>query len=155
MNNLLHTEKNILISLGLLCCISLVHAQNAAQVKQIIDIEKERQEIEKLDTLYSKFLLEGDSVALANMYTKDAQMGTVKGDEILSAFGKWIRSGIKNDSRHVTFKRTTLTADVDLLIETGIGEARSDNGELKYTFRYVVVWKKEDGTWKLYRDIGL
>ncbi len=151
----LRTKKTLLLFAGIFCWFSLVHAQNATQDKQIIDIEKERHEIEILDTLYSKFLLEGDSVALTNMYTKDAQMGTVKGDEILSAIGKWIRSGIKNDSRHVTFKRTTLTADDDLLIETGIGEARSDNGELKYTFRYVVVWKKEDGTWKLYRDIGL
>lgn len=69
--------------------------------------------------------------------------------------GKWIRNAIKNDSRNVTFKTNTLTADGDLLIETGTGEIKSDAGVIKSIFRYLVVWKKEDGVWKLYRDIGL
>jgi ketosteroid isomerase-like protein len=69
--------------------------------------------------------------------------------------GGWIRNGIKGDARHVLFKTTTLTADGELLSEIGTAEGRSDNGELKYSFRYLVVWKKENGIWKLYRDVGL
>lgn len=134
-----------------------LHAQTSEYQKgtSSIDIEKERLVIENLDSQYAKYLLEGDSAAIAAMYASDGMMGCKTGDEILSFAGSWIRNGIKNDSRHVSFKTTTLTADVDLLIETGTAEGRSDAGELKYTFRYLVVWKKEDGTWKLYRDFGL
>jgi len=139
----------ILISLVFLCLVSLSHAQN------MVDAEKERPVIESRDKEFSKYIFEGDSIALANMYTKDAQFGTLKGAEIPPALGKWIRDAIKNDSRNVTFKTVILTADGELLIETGTGEVRSDAGQLKSTFRYLVVWKKEDDIWKLYRDVGL
>ena len=141
--------KNILIMLAFLGPVTIVNAQTP------IDVEKERPVIESRDAEFSKYILEADSVALANMYTKDAQFGTLKGAEIPPALGKWIRNSIKNDSRNVTFKTVTLTADGELLVETGTGEVRSNAGELKSTFRYLVVWKKEDGVWKLYRDIGL
>ena len=144
-----YTWKNILIMLAFLGPVTIVNAQTP------IDVEKERPVIESRDAEFSKYILEADSVALANMYTKDAQFGTLKGAEIPPALGKWIRNSIKNDSRNVTFKTVTLTADGELLVETGTGEVRSNAGELKSTFRYLVVWKKEDGVWKLYRDIGL
>lgn len=145
-----HTIKQVLISiLVLLTSNSILLAQNP------VDAEKERPAIENRDALYSKYLLEGDSVSIAAMYTSDGMMGCAKGPEILSSAGNWIRNGKKNDSRHVSFKISTLTADGDLLIETGTGEGRSEAGKLKYTFRYLVVWKKEDGVWKLYRDVVL
>lgn len=149
-------RKKILFCLGFLCWISAIRAQPSSELNQIVvDAEKERPVIESRDALYSKYLLEGDSVSIAAMYATDGTIGCRKGPEILSFAGSWIRGGIKNDSRHVTFNTVTLTSDGDLLIETGTGEGRSDAGELKYTFRYLVVWKKEEGVWKLYRDVGL
>lgn len=120
-----------------------------------IDVQKERHVIESLNNQYSKYLLEGDSVSIAAMYDSKGTIAGKKGSEILSTVGRWIRNGIKNDSRHITFKTVTLNTDGDLLIETGKAEARSEKGEFKYKFRYLVVWKKEDGTWKLYRDVPL
>jgi ketosteroid isomerase-like protein len=120
-----------------------------------IDVEKERPVLDSMVALYSKYILEGDSVAIASMYAVDGSMGCSKGSEILSSAGSWIRSANKKDSRHVTFKIDTLNADGEFLIETGSAEGRNDKGELKYTFRYLVVWKQENGTWKLYRDISL
>ncbi len=142
-------KKNIFLILAFLGLFSTVFSQNT------IDAEKERPVIESRDAEFSKYILEGDSVALANMYTKDAQFGTLTGAEIPPALGKWVRNAIKNDSRNITFKTNTLIADDELLIETGTGEIKNDAGEIKSTFRYLVVWKKEDGVWKLYRDIGL
>ena len=141
--------KNVIITLFLLCLISSIHAQTS------VDAETERPAIENRLNQYSKYLLAGDSVSLAAMYATDGMMGCAEGAEILSFTGRWVRSAIKGDTRHVTFKSTTLTTDGELLVETGKAEGRSDSGELKYTFRYLVVWKKEDGFWKLYRDIGL
>jgi ketosteroid isomerase-like protein len=125
---------------------SLLSAEDVAELTPII---------ENRVTLYAKYLLEGDSVSIANMYAKDGMLGCSRGEEIISKVGKWIRSDIENDSRHLTFKTITNNADGDLLIQTGTAEARSDAGELKYTFRYLCVWKNEDGVWKLYRDFGL
>ena len=125
------------------------HSLTAEYVTELIPI------IENRVALYAKYLLEGDSVAIAAMYASDGTLWCARGEEIISKVGKWIRSDIKNDSRHLTFKTITNTIDGDLLIQTGTAEARNDRGELKYTFRYLCVWKEEDGIWKLYRDFSL
>lgn len=146
----------MLFFVGLFYGISTIYAQTPGESqKPVIDVQKEWPVIEGLIDQYSKYLLNGDSLSIVAMYASDGMMGCKKGDEILASAGSWIRNGIKNDSRHVTFETVTLSADGELLIETGIGDGRSDSGELKYTFRYLVVWKKEEGNWKLYRDIGL
>ncbi|MBE0570419.1 MAG: nuclear transport factor 2 family protein [Ignavibacteriaceae bacterium] len=151
------TISLILISILVLYCNSIVIAQTTKTDSNLssADIIELRPIIDSRIALYAKYLLEGDSVSIAGMYASDGMMGCTQGEKIISKAGEWIRSDIENDSRHLTFKTITLNADGDLLIETGTAEARSDAGELKYTFRYLVVWKKEDGVWKLYRDFGL
>ena len=151
------TISLILMSLLVLYCNSIVIAQTTESDSTLstIEVAELRPVIESRTALYAKYLLDGDSVSIAAMYAKDGMLGCSRGEEIVSKVGEWIRSGIKNDSRHIAFKTVTLNADGDLLIETGTAEARSDAGELKYTFRYLVVWKEENGVWKLYRDFGL
>lgn len=145
------------IYFGILINYSTASAQSGSDMnaQPVIDIQQEWPVIENIDRQFSKYILEGDSIALAALYAKDGKLGCSSGPEILSALGAWIRNSIKNDSRHITFITKTLNSDGELLIETGIAETRNDNGELKYTGKYLVVWKKENGTWKLYRDIGL
>ena len=41
------------------------------------------------------------------------------------------------------------------MIELGDYEERNDKNELKNSGKYLVVWKQENGKWKIYRDIGL
>ena len=146
-----------LIIISIFSGISIVQAQTSVQTKaqNTNNIEGLKQDIESRTALYSKYLLEGDSISIAAMYAKDGSIGCAKGAEILSSAGSWVRNSIKNDSRYVTFKTLTLHADGELLIETGTAEGRNKKGELKYSFNYLVVWKKENGEWKLYRDIGL
>lgn len=142
-------KKILMILPALFCWVSAIQSQTT------LDVERERPMIETRLREYSTYLLHGDSVSIAGMYAVDGTIGCKKGPEILAAAGGWIRSGVKNDSRHVTFNIVTLTGNGDLLIESGNAEGRSDKGELKYAFRYVVVWKNENGIWKLYRDVGL
>lgn len=73
MKILIRTKKQLLTALCFLCFVSSIHAQT------MTDVEKERPVIESRDAEFSKYMLEADSVALANMYTKDAQFGTLKG----------------------------------------------------------------------------
>ena len=147
----------ILTSILVLYCNSIAIAQTTESDSSLTaaEVAELRPIIESRIALYSKYLLESDSVSIAGMYASDGMMGCTRGEEIISKAGEWIRSDIENDSRHITFKTVTLNADGNLLIETGTAEARSDAGELKYNFRYLVVWKNEDGVWKLYRDFGL
>ena len=82
-------------------------------------------------------------------------LGSSKGNDILLALGKMIRNSIKNDSRNIVYTTTSLTADSAFLVELGKYELKDNNGNLKGNGKYLVVWKNENGDWKLYRDIGL
>ena len=146
--------KTFLFVMCLFSFGSVVFAQSKEHTPAI-DMERMKAIIESRDKEFSKHLFDGDSMALANMYTKDAQLGTSKGPEILSSLGKWVRSAIKNDARLVDFITTILTSDGEFLIEVGIAETRDSQHNLKSKGKYLVVWKQEDGLWKLYRDIGL
>lgn len=48
-----------------------------------------------------------------------------------------------------------MSSDAEFLIEVGIAETRDSQNNFKHKGRYLVVWKQENGEWKLYRDIGL
>jgi uncharacterized protein (TIGR02246 family) len=98
--------------------------------------------------------LRGDAQAVANLYTENAQViapgaPVARGrSAIAAAWEKSIKSGVK-DLR-------LGTADVesagDLAYETGVVRLVGRDGAFTEG-RYVVVWKRTNGQWKLHRDI--
>ena len=120
-----------------------------------IDLQKIRSTIEALDRQFSKDFYNGDSIALANYYSSDAKFGSLKGKEILSAWGRMVRNSIKENTRNLLFTTTAFTGDSDYMVELGTYEERNDNNELRNSGKYLVVWKQENDQWKIYRDMGL
>ena len=149
--------KLVLVNLCVLLYNSVASAQTtiAKPEPPATDMQKARVIIDSIDKQFSKDYLNGDSVALADYYTTDAQFGSLKGKDILSYWGKSIRNSIKNNTRNLIFTTSALTGDSEFLVELGIYERKDDKGNLKGTGKYLVVWKQEDGEWKIYRDIGL
>ena len=132
-----------------------VFAQTIKAEPPAINTQQARAIIDSLDKQFSNDYLIGDSVALAGYYTKDAQFGSLKGKDIFSSWGQSIRNSIKNNTRNLIFTTTALTGDSEFLVELGIYEIKDDKGNLKGNGKYLVVWKQENGEWKIYRDIGL
>jgi ketosteroid isomerase-like protein len=120
-----------------------------------IDLDEARIMVDKFDKKFSKHFFEGDSIALYNMYAKDATFGTLKGNDILKSWGRQIRNSIKNDTRNFIFKPILLTTDNEFLFEVGKFEFIDSNGNLKGEGKYLMVLKQEDGEWKIYHDMGL
>jgi ketosteroid isomerase-like protein len=97
----------------------------------------------------------GDASALKTFYTSDAKLfpensGIVEGPEAISGFfGATMKMGIKK----VKFEAVKATSYGEIAIEEGNytlfvpGDYVADQG------KYMVTWKKEDGKWKVYRDI--
>jgi len=138
----------------------LIHVSLSAQATETtsamaIDMHQARILIEKTDQQFAKDFQEGDSLALAAHYAKDAEFGSLKGEEILAYWGKSIRNSIKNNVRNLKFTTSSLTNDGEFLIELGTFEIKDDQDEIKASGKYLVVWKQENGIWKIYRDIGL
>jgi ketosteroid isomerase-like protein len=119
------------------------------------DLSAARAWIENDNAKFSGEIIKGDSQAVASHYASDgwvmmSNSEPIKGSAIASAWGEVIRMGVKD------LKITTvdLIGDSALLAETGTYEMYGAGNKLLDKGKYVVVWKQENGTWKIYRDIG-
>jgi len=120
------------------------------------DMQKTKSFIDSINTKFTEELSNGDSVALGSHYWSDAELffshsEPIKGKEIISAWGSTIRMGLKD----FTFTTTDITGDNNFLIETGVYDIKDKNKKLVDRGSYVVVWKQQNGEWKLYRDAGI
>jgi len=119
------------------------------------DLSKAREWIESDNAKFMEEVKKGDSNALAAHYSPDAWLmfsnsEPIKSSGIASAWGGAIRSGMK--------ELKVTTADVigsaDVLAETGMYEVIGEGNKTLDKGKYVVIWKPENGGWKIYRDIG-
>ncbi|WP_242118479.1 YybH family protein [Aestuariivivens sediminicola] len=109
-----------------------------------------QKEIESKLREFEKNLKNGDSIALGNMYLADAVImpSLVGTEQIVKNFGSMIRDSITGSN----FKTTGLWGNDALLVEEGTGVWSHANGQVVGRGKYLVVWKKEDGDWKILRD---
>ena len=156
-------KKNCLVSfilvlvVSMLACNSKDKEENAeSKSSNTFDMQKARAFIDSINAKWVEQIRDGDSAALASHYSSDAELLTngsnpIEGKDILSAWGSMIRSGL----RDWTFTTTDLQGNSDFLIETGNYEIKDSNKKLADKGKYLVVWKKQNGDWKLYRDVGV
>jgi ketosteroid isomerase-like protein len=127
--------------------------QNSSETnleRETVDLDALEKEIELRLREYENHLQNEDSIALGKMYTMDAEVipSTVGRDNITKVFGRMIRDGITGSS----FKTVHLWGNDQLLVEEGTGTWSLKDGEIVGTGRYLLVWKKEEGDWKILRD---
>jgi ketosteroid isomerase-like protein len=115
-----------------------------------VDITILEKNIESRLREYEGYLKNGDSISLGNMYTEDAEIipSAVGRENITKVFGSMIRDSITGSS----FKTTKLWGNDQLLVEDGTGTWYHTNGTAVGSGRYLLVWKKDDGEWKILRD---
>jgi len=111
--------------------------------------------LDSVNTKFTEQFRAKDSVALAGYYWPDAELlfsnsEPIKGDKILSTYGSMTRMGVQD----FTFVTTDIVGSDDLMVETGSYEMKDAKGGLVDRGKYLVVWQKRDGVWKLYRDTG-
>jgi ketosteroid isomerase-like protein len=150
------TQKRAKLQLVILLILSMVitscnekASKNNLEANQpnLTSLEKE---IELRLRDYENYLRNGDSIALGHMYTEDAEIipSTVGRDNIINVFGNMIKGGTTGSS----FKTTKLWGNDQLLVEEGTGTWYHTDGTPLGSGRYLLVWKKDEGTWKILRD---
>ncbi|MEO7265012.1 MAG: nuclear transport factor 2 family protein [Ferruginibacter sp.] len=129
------------------CCIQRATAQP-------FNLSKAEKEIEARLRDYEKALKNGDSIALGNMYTADAELfsnggpSTIGRGNLITAFSSMIRDSITGSG----FKTTGLWGNADMLVEEGTGYFSHANGKKVSSGKYLLVWKKDEGQWKIFKD---
>jgi ketosteroid isomerase-like protein len=112
-----------------------------------------RTAIEEDNKKFMEHFKKGDSTALAAHYASDGLImppnsESVGRDGLAPLWGSLVRMGLTD------LKLTTqdVTGNNDLVVETGTYELYAKD-KMADKGKYVVVWKNESGTWKIFRDI--
>ena len=110
-------------------------------------------DIEAQNAAFRTAFLSGEASKVAALYTKEAQVVApgapiAAGREAIATFWKGAMAVVKD----VKLATTSVESDDDLAVEDGVVTLTAPDGSTS-TARYLVVWKHEDGKWKLHRDI--
>lgn len=114
-----------------------------------------RSAIEAANKKWEAAASRSDGPGVAALYTASgqllpAQSDFVSGTEAISQFWQAVfNSGIKE----VSFTTVEVEGHGNTAHEVGKYELRGADGKVLDHGKYVVIWKKEGGSWKLHRDI--
>ena len=145
-------------AIGIAVCISglvlLTRCSKPAEHVPSFDPVQVKAEIESRGKDFSEALRDGNLGALRDLYTPDAQVlnsgvPTIVGrEDIMKTFGSMVR-----DSATISgFETTDVWGSDSLVVEQGTGFFEHAAGKWRSTGRYLLVWKKVDGEWKIFRD---
>jgi ketosteroid isomerase-like protein len=155
-------KKSILVIFTLMLAIFFVACNDAATTDNKMastdstgnDNESVKAHIKKEASNFGEEVKRGDSTAMAAHYASDAVVmppnsEAVKGNNIVDLWGGALRMGVKDLKLDIT----DISGGGDLYAETGNYEMLGADNKSLDKGKYVVVWKKENGNWKMYRDI--
>lgn len=156
------TKISLFVSSLLISFIFLSSCNNAdtsttvteKQSKSNFDLTVAKKEIEEANRNFMDLVAKGDSVGLTNSYTTDAKFmsagapAVVGRANIQGAMSGIVKSGITK----VDLRLKEVFGTEDLIAEEGELTLYVKN-EAVAEEKYIVLWKKEDGRWKLFRDI--
>lgn len=143
------------LTTSLLASTLFSSCKDAASEKPAFDLVKAKTEIEATNQQTMDAFAKGDSVGIANMYTDDAKlmftgMPAAEGKAaIQSVFGGIIQSGVTK----VELKTGEVWGTEDLLAEEG-GVTIFVKDQIVSQEKFIVLWKKVNGQWKVFRDIS-
>lgn len=140
--------KRLLI---VLMCIAALALISGLRVDAVEDI---RSQIESANRRFEAAFAKGDAAGVAACYTADAQIlppgaEMSSGAEAIAAY--WAQ-GMQPGT---TFKLNTIEVEQhgETAIEVGHAEIVGAGGKVLDSAKYVVIWKRVGGAWKLHRDI--
>ena len=126
---------------------SVVHAEN--DTRSALDAQRKA---------LSEAVARCDAAGVAKVFTSDAKLmlpdfETVAGREAIQKFWEaGLRSGI---IKGIAFSPVDVAGEKDgLLAETGTLATLDGDGKGKDQSRYLIVWKREEGEWRIHRDIA-
>jgi len=119
------------------------------------DITAAKAEIDKANKKLMDSVAAGDSGAIASLYTADAKLmftgkpAIVGRENIQAAFSEILKSGVSR----IELKTQEIFGTGDLLAEEGEVTVYVNSNAVAEE-KYIILWKREDGEWKLFRDIA-
>ena len=139
----------------LFSCFLLFMLNSCSQSPPPVDQAAVKNAILEVDKAFVNAYNSGDAAGVAAQYTSDGTImppnGTiVQGPDAIEGFWKTVMGmGIAK----VDLQTTEVRAGEDFAIEVGKALLFTADGTQADVSKFMVWWKKEDGQWKLHRDI--
>lgn len=100
--------------------------------------------------------LKGDAKAIAAQYTEDGQLlwedrEIIQGKQAIEA--EW-RKDMGGPGRKAKITNLEIEEHGDWAFETSRFLVTAPDGKIVYDGKYICIWKKIGGEWKIHRDIG-
>ena len=99
---------------------------------------------------------QGDAAGLAALYTENGQLLPPKGDFVTgrSAIQEFWQSAMDAGIKSAKLETVEVEGCGDTAYEVGKYTLFADGEQMSDKGKYIVIWKQEDGQWKLHRDIS-
>jgi uncharacterized protein (TIGR02246 family) len=154
--------KFSLCSITCVCAFSLFTSCNnpdasktaATEAKPAFDLAAAKLQIDSANANFMDLVGKGDSVGVANCYTSDAKFMGPNGPAVAGRQGiQSVVAGIINSgATKLNVTATDVWGDENMVAEEGVMTLGTKDGVQLDRGKYIVLWKKEDGKWKLFRD---
>lgn len=134
---------------------TFVTAALAALVLPIVAFAASKNSIEPHLRKFEARLAAGDAAGIAALYAKDAQLLPPQGAVIdgRAAIQQYWQGAIDAGIKSISLDLLELHGTGDTTSEVGRYVVKDAAGKKIDHGKYIVIWKKVAGTWKLYRDI--
>lgn len=138
---------------GILFLASFETSQNS--IAQITVISA-RQAIALANKKFEEAHLRGDAATIASQYTEDGQLlwedrEIISGRRAIEA--EW-RKDMGGPGRKATVRSAEVEEHGDWAFESGKFVVATPEGKTIYDGKYICIWKRVNGEWKIYRDMG-
>lgn len=126
---------------------------NSEESKSTFNLEEAKTGMKKSTTDFIEALAKGDAKSAANSYTKDAVFmpnnspAVIGRDNIELTVAGLIKAGFTK----LNVESTWTDGSGDYLLDTE--KWTMSNGKDTMIGKSLVIWKKEDGIWKMYKDM--
>lgn len=125
-----------------------------AQTATAKELDAAKSEIRQSNLLFNQAFAKGDSAAMVALYHSEAKIYPPNMNTLnqRNEMGHMVTAIPGMGVKGITLTSTDVFGSGDTVVETGTYEM-SDGTKAIDNGKYMVVWKKENGKYKMYRDI--
>jgi ketosteroid isomerase-like protein len=119
-----------------------------------VNLDAVRQEIATHNQMWGQSFIKGDSATFIGLYHPEARIYPPNMAMLNSRtdLGRMLAGVPSSGLQSATLSTTDVVASGDLVIETGTYEMK-DATKIVDRGKYMVVWKQDNGRWRIFRDI--
>lgn len=114
-----------------------------------------RQDIDTVNQQLAQAVRNGDAAAAAALYTEDGKFLAPNADFFSGrdAIQGFFQAAIDGGIRGLNLRTLELDVQGDKAHEVGTYELVADGGAVADSGKFIVIWKRVDGAWRLHRDM--